>query len=1181
MKIINYIACLLLFSLIHSLVIEGNNIKNALSETIDEEIINLDGEYEKNITLKKDNNIRYIFNIQNSEYIYIFESDIDGYIHYNENISCPNFCVVQQNQSIHDNIVYINYYQNATEKEINIKISSKKDFEGEIKSIKSNDYKIDAINPITSLKSILIFQSYIDYISYQRAIDESISIKCAIYEIGMTISDILDINYEYFRNCNNGFSELKTNRIYILSIVSESYNKPFEMLLQPKVLNNIEITELNDFLYLSYQVENYTLNFNQNKGIQSIALSRLSINSEINIQSSEANESIVLNKDNLYYVLNNEKIFNGNLTIKVTKGDGALIEFLSKFEENDVTILTEKEYNNYNIKNEAILIKFNNNHKNKFININILSKDNKEISFTMVSGFAKGNFYHNSLSNQLSNLYQKNTYSTEIKIYNEGYDLEEGEYFYLFLTFQKEEISDESYNILLNKIDKFSTDDLNVYISEEKCKLVIENLKKLFEDAYIYTEIKKNPPNPEYFKPADLISDLNNIKTKDRKYYDFYRDIQRIFGKTRDGHLAMKGNTSPNGYDLKLFVFCLPFYFRIGGNNATDAKIYIEKYPPCFPLFNDEQQKFVENHIGKYVKSINKTDPFEFIQNFGNEFNSFYNKHSTFTMKINSGLIQIRSQPLTSQELSNIEFVFEGEEPDINDSINLDYYFYYEEPKKNNEELLSLFNIETKKNFKIKNPKSILDFKYEFYNRKNLENKNINEDEIKWDFKTIDKDESIKCRFDEKNNLNVFKQSSFYFLGDEYNNAIEVVENCTELFYSNPYPIVGIESLNGGGVCKLSYYFQELLQAKILPVHHISIKLSKIMQEYVEADIPIITTDPDMYQRIDIETCKPFSKFEDMKEIVDDYGNGVTHHRSQYFGIFNSTDLKNHKKRRQKYFNMNNLKRPTDIIIFTDSYSFSATSFFIKGLQETGGAIAVGYLGNPKSEEIFDASQAPSFVGDLSNSEISSNLLKCGFQLSSVTIYESYNYTYQVKNPTPRDYLIHPVDERVPIYQVYSDSIYNNFMEEAKKIFKKYNEDQECNPNNLDLLYDPNNKEDCYTFENDPHAHGGYECDNSTKKWSKTCKPYYCDIGYYFDKYQNKCIKDICTEDNENDDDKDKKKDDDKGGIKAWHIILIVVGSLLILIIILIIILKCRKPQEIESTGETGPLIDQVELKEN
>ena len=43
------------------------------------------------------------------------------------------------------------------------------------------------------------------------------------------------------------------------------------------------------------------------------------------------------------------------------------------------------------------------------------------------------------------------------------------------------------------------------------------------------------------------------------------------------------------------------------------------------------------------------------------------------------------------------------------------------------------------------------------------------------------------------------------------------------------------------------------------------------------------------------------------------------------------------------------IKRPTDIvIIFTDSFSFSATSGLIKGLQNTGGAITIGYLGNPK-----------------------------------------------------------------------------------------------------------------------------------------------------------------------------------------------------------------------------------------
>ena len=32
------------------------------------------------------------------------------------------------------------------------------------------------------------------------------------------------------------------------------------------------------------------------------------------------------------------------------------------------------------------------------------------------------------------------------------------------------------------------------------------------------------------------------------------------------------------------------------------------------------------------------------------------------------------------------------------------------------------------------------------------------------------------------------------------------------------------------------------------------------------------------------------------------------------------------------------------------------------------------------------------------------------------------------------------------------------------------------------------------------------------KTWSNICKPFYCDIGYYYDTYQKKCIEDICTE---------------------------------------------------------------------
>ena len=63
------------------------------------------------------------------------------------------------------------------------------------------------------------------------------------------------------------------------------------------------------------------------------------------------------------------------------------------------------------------------------------------------------------------------------------------------------------------------------------------------------------------------------------------------------------------------------------------------------------------------------------------------------------------------------------------------------------------------------------------------------------------------------------------------------------------------------------------------------------------------------------------------------------------------------------------LKKPTDIIIFTDSYSYSATSGFIKGFQNTGGAIIVGYFGNPKIKgtDLFDGSQSFSSVKSINN----------------------------------------------------------------------------------------------------------------------------------------------------------------------------------------------------------------------
>ena len=62
--------------------------------------------------------------------------------------------------------------------------------------------------------------------------------------------------------------------------------------------------------------------------------------------------------------------------------------------------------------------------------------------------------------------------------------------------------------------------------------------------------------------------------------------------------------------------------------------------------------------------------------------------------------------------------------------------------------------------------------------------------------------------------------------------------------------------------------------------------------------------------------------------------------------------------------------------------------------------------------------------------------------MTMLTSFETFNYSYQGQNPIPREYLINPVDERVNIYQKYDDSLYDDFIKEAKRIFTEYNEEK-------------------------------------------------------------------------------------------------------------------------------------------
>lgn len=339
-----------------------------------------------------------------------------------------------------------------------------------------------------------------------------------------------------------------------------------------------------------------------------------------------------------------------------------------------------------------------------------------------------------------------------------------------------------------------------------------------------------------------------------------------------------------------------------------------------------------------------------------------------------------------------------------------------------------------------------------------------------------------------ENEVNIIYQKSFFV--SNLGLSIEFLIDCFKSFYENDYKIIVIDDFNFGGYLLLSDTFKQYLDL----LHPSKNFMSFRYNDEIKNSIAKITSIKD------INTCKAFrgDSLFDYDYILDNYdtnkyGEEIKHKRTKIFdGAFIDKNIY------KKYF-----KKPLEIIIFTDGLSLSAASMLIKGIQNNGGAIIVGYGGNP-NEIIFDSSQSPSsyFTTDYWEDEISNNIQNLQFTLI-YPVEETFNrLDYKNEINIPLEYQINLIDERVKIFNSYDDSIYQDFIDEALKIFDKYK--KRCNPNNKNLLYIT---EKC-TFDNSK-IHGGYQC-NDDGTWSDICIPSFCDYGYYFDKIEKKCIKDIC-----------------------------------------------------------------------
>ena len=596
-------------------------------------------------------------------------------------------------------------------------------------------------------------------------------------------------------------------------------------------------------------------------------------------------------------------------------------------------------------------------------------------------------------------------------------------------------------------------------------------------NGYVFHDILANPPYPYNDSKADLSSIFDEINiNSNRPFYEFYRDLKKALSAIRDANFdIIAGNISfPSNDTVNLgdYGICLPFQLYLDYEGNQEAEIYIKEYPACSQYYDDETKNFIKDHEKIALDKINGTDPFEFIQDFFNEFYNPKNPDAYFRVKLDFFHDKFLSfTPFSIEQLNYICFQFKD-----NKTLETKYHVI-----KGNQQTTKPSS-ETEPALSKESQKSLLD---------------EGNESVVWDIQS--KEGEVKCRVDKENRLNVIFFNKFYLLKEKETEEPEIFK-CAELVYSNEYKTIIITQKLADGDIYASHCYTQLLFPKI------DVKFNMAMRQTKYSEILF---EKDNKKFLDSQTCEPFGSWEDFKkEGPDDY-EGVKHYRTKIYNPIERDSIEKMNMFRENLARLGHLKKSTDILILTDTVNFGPASTFIKTIQSNGAAIVASYAGNPKLREEYkktlDASLDPVDITDYSEIDDFDSLRQKGFKLYKIPFAESFEFVNK-SNVIPMAFEVNKPDERTNIYHSYEDIYYKEFIEKAKEIFDKYEES--CNPENLNLVKETSQ---C-TFNGEP-AHGGFKCGNNGNWNIYECKRSYCDLGYFYNKITDKCEIDHCVVD--------------------------------------------------------------------
>ena len=681
-----------------------------------------------------------------------------------------------------------------------------------------------------------------------------------------------------------------------------------------------------------------------------------------------------------------------------------------------------------------------------------------------------------------------------------------------------------------------------------------------FLKHYIFYKIAQDPPQPDfdksYFPKLDIDNLFKNIQTEDTNYLDFKNEFISAVFKLNDLHTGAFFAQFP----VQNYVYICPVsLFTKYDKETNKASMYAvlsfdEAY---YNLFKDGAHvvEIIKKNYDTPVESINGKDPFTFIQEFSGT--KLRNPHSTYVYHQTAYTQNNFYMPVAEEDLVDFTLVYTNKDTFTTDYIvqdvtkKMDDIVFYENEEENEKflEYLSDYyenynSLESNDIFNsFWNLKSFDDIILEFEDKYNIKGRNLflpphktkfKEDPVEWKYTYKSRENNLtvfQCRIDDKNQVNVMKIDNFGSPVDSIP-SLEVAEKCALLFDENKFKIVIIFPRNGGGNPIIGYNIIELISPYILTRNSLRIKRDEHMDLFIE-----------LYNSLDL-----FDEYNSSNKLKPDYikdgfvketyGDKTEEFSKPFAWRVNQKKIEEIKK------GLKNKRKPTEIIIMTDSFAYSSASCFMKNAYKGGAGIIIGYNGNPNlSDDIYDISQSPSTtfgVGNYKNiyPEIYNNTVKYLMGLQSITCMASY-HEFQ-ESHIPQEYDVQIVDKRVKLFNPYNDGLYQDFINEAKDMLSYY--EKNCNPKNKYLVFF---SDEC-KFETE-HLHGGFGC-GTDSKWNKTnCVPAYCDEGYYYNRISNSCLR-YPYEGNE-----------EEPSNNNWIIIVGIAAGIIVLLAIVLIIMYVKK----------------------